>query len=589
MATPAQWPNAKFPEYGLTKQILTNFLKGEFPGFSTDDFGIQFKCDHFHFRVPQLLTQTYSHRLRSYVDALDREQNGLFGAENDSEVYFWETLRDRNEFPANPECIKSVADVRRALPLIGQTPRDPIFIEPKGHSRAKLKITREMLTLILSYHQVMPEILEIVFPFGYQKELKEFHFITFRHSGHVHSRHKALDIPDLGRSGRFLQCCYNLESVEPKRSEWWPWSIRQAAVYHSFDLETGRSVWIMVKGNGLIRNRIMEATKGQNQGSMGSPSTPAKSFSLSLEVHLILCDWACEKWRWYIDFLHKQIQELTDGTKSYSPDGGLTTDSFMLQYSATAPSPNRVGTFDRLVRRFTGLSSHMPNHTPAAQAHQNMQPPDEKQENPTLQFDNVGTLQHLQEKVEEVLLVFEMDTKVLHDLLQYYMDSFKSDGISDNMRKECKTSLDRFGERIRGVASDFQMQKARLVRILGVVRDRKTLLHDILTYGNMRASKNSTDKMEKMTEEMGIIAKKTEQETEFMRIVTVVTLVFLPGTFTSTLMSTDIIRFENNRRAYSGQALSLYLSITFPLTILTLLCAFGYSYLRRGRKSQFVI
>ncbi|KAK2813990.1 hypothetical protein FQN50_000394 [Emmonsiellopsis sp. PD_5] len=561
--------------------------------------------------VNLLAPQTYSHRLQSYASALDREENGLFGAENDSEVYFWETVRDRNEFPTDPDCIKSVSDVKRALPLVGQTLKDPIFIEPKGHSRAKLKITREMLTLILSYHQVMPEILEIVFPFGYQKELKEFHFVTFRHSGHVHSRHKALDIPGLGRSGRFLQCCYNLESVEPKRSEW-PWSIRQTAVYHSFDLETGRSVWIMVKGNGLIRNRIMEGTKGQNQGSMSSPSTPAKSFSLSLEVHLILCDWACEKWRWYIDFLHKQIQELTDGTKSYSPDGGLTTDPFMWQHSATAPSrlSNRVGTFDRLRRWTTGLSSHMPNHTPAAHAHQNMQSLGEKQENPTLQFDNVGALQHLQEKVEEVLLVFEMDTKVLHDLDQYYMDSFKSDGISDDMRKECKISLDRFSERIRGVASDLQMQKARLVRILGVVRDRKTLvcigpilslclrirtgltleqLHDILIDENMRASKNSTDKMEKMTEEMGIIAKKTEQETEFMRIVTVVTLVFLPGTFTSTLMSTDIIRFESNHRAYSGQALSLYLSITFPLTILTLLCAFGYSYLRRGRKSQFVI
>lgn len=46
-------------------------------------------------------------------------------------------------------------------------------------------------------------------------------------------------------------------------------------------------------------------------------------------------------------------------------------------------------------------------------------------------------------------------------------------------------------------------------------------------------AQQSQNKMEKMTIHMREIAIKTEQETVFMRIVTVVTLFFLPGTFIS--------------------------------------------------------
>ena len=41
----------------------------------------------------------------------------------------------------------------------------------------------------------------------------------------------------------------------------------------------------------------------------------------------------------------------------------------------------------------------------------------------------------------------------------------------------------------------------------------------------------STERMETMTDAMYEIAKKTEQETVSMRIITLVTLFYLPGTF----------------------------------------------------------
>jgi hypothetical protein len=48
-----------------------------------------------------------------------------------------------------------------------------------------------------------------------------------------------------------------------------------------------------------------------------------------------------------------------------------------------------------------------------------------------------------------------------------------------------------------------------------------------------KRAQQSTENMEVMTKDMHIIAQKTKQETVSMRIITLVTLFFLPGTFIS--------------------------------------------------------
>lgn len=105
----------------------------------------------------------------------------------------------------------------------------------------------------------------------------------------------------------------------------------------------------------------------------------------------------------------------------------------------------------------------------------------------------------------------------------------------------------------------------------------------------------STREMQSMTEEMKELTQKTKQETVSMRIITLVTLFFLPGTYisvclialkcefpqkftkvaTQTIMSTDILqyskidgsnKFEEN---YSSEALKRYVEITVPLMAIT--------------------
>lgn len=109
------------------------------------------------------------------------------------------------------------------------------------NGRERLKTTRQMLMTIFSYHQVMPAVLDFLFPFGRQEYAKDFHFSGFRQDTCLAEFERGLQIPELGWSGLGIQLCYGLKSVETSLSQpEWPWSIRQCAIHHSLDLESGR-------------------------------------------------------------------------------------------------------------------------------------------------------------------------------------------------------------------------------------------------------------------------------------------------------------------------------------------------------------
>ncbi len=101
------------------------------------------------------------------------------------------------------------------------------------------------------------------------------------------------------------------------------------------------------------------------------------------------------------------------------------------------------------------------------------------------------------------------------------------------------------------------MQESRTEALLRLLADRKRLvmlgtsnsaqvtanetqLYGIFQYQSMESSnilaskaQESAVDMEEITKDMHVIAQKTKQETISMRIITFVTLFFLPGTFIS--------------------------------------------------------
>ncbi len=95
----------------------------------------------------------------------------------------------------------------------------------------------------------------------------------------------------------------------------------------------------------------------------------------------------------------------------------------------------------------------------------------------------------------------------------------------------------------------------------------------------------SQDKMERMTEYMHDMTAKTEQETVSMRIVTYVTLFFLPGTFVCTMMSTDIFQFPTNALQFQSRALCFFFYLTVPIMVTTFIAS-GFVQLWEGEKTK---
>ena len=77
---------------------------------------------------------------------------------------------------------------------------------------------------------------------------------------------------------------------------------------------------------------------------------------------------------------------------------------------------------------------------------------------------------------------------------------------------------------------------------------------------------------------METVSYHMAREAIVMRIITIVTLIYLPATFVSTLFSTDIIKYQNqdgqpDEGTYSSTAMMRWLQVTLPLTALTLVIA----------------
>ena len=195
--------------------------------------------------------------------------------------------------------------------------RDPharfIFLWAK-HGRAQLKSTRKMLMRLMTYHQIMPRYLEFLFLFGQRSTPQDIRYSGFREQTSLGTPLLGQPIPDLGRSGRHYEVCFNLKTVGTSFPENTPprnqeWSIRQAAVYHKFDVEYGTTLWVITKGALDLKDAVEDMTGADGRAEDRSFSTPAKSFRSSLSVHTLLAHWATSDWRWYIQWLEETVDQ----------------------------------------------------------------------------------------------------------------------------------------------------------------------------------------------------------------------------------------------------------------------------------------
>ena len=349
-------------------------------------------------------------------------------------------------------------------------------------------MTRESLMLILTYHQVMPAFLDFLFSFGKQYYAQDFNFSGFQYENYLTESNRGLGIPELGWSGRDIRMCYNLKSVEPSESDPdWPWSVRQTAVHHAFDVDNGRSTWIIIKGNQLMKKRIKLSTESPSLPELSSFETVDRCFAASLATHLILCDWSAENWRWYINFLEETLQKSTRHVLSAVID--RPSKLVMQRNPFLTPQPTLSSLDNMMSQPVFEKGSLSPSHSIAGSSPSLLFSPLTPSELPfgfqgsdvaesprDFSFGDLQRVQSIEEKSNEALLVLKNNVDTLEDLNQYYRSLIDGEAWPEHVKQSCREDAARFGDRVKNMEKTLRVQLRRVETMLRVLSTRKSLV-----------------------------------------------------------------------------------------------------------------
>jgi hypothetical protein len=158
--------------------------------------------------------------------------------------------------------------------------------------------------------------------------------------------------------------------------------------------------------------------------------------------------------------------------------------------------------------------------------------------------EDLQTLQNYEEKTNEAIMILEANADVLTSLRTFYERMMENKEFQ--FKQHSCDDIRAFAARVEDMVYDSRMQISRAKLLVRITSDRKSLvknipslcplcLMDLLTTLQVlqHLQSQATEKMEALTTSMHKIGVMSQKEAIAMRIITVVTLVYLPATFVS--------------------------------------------------------
>ncbi|KAH6869672.1 hypothetical protein B0T10DRAFT_418216 [Thelonectria olida] len=497
-------------------------------------------------------------------------------------------------------------------------------------SRSPLNCSRESFVYALTFHQVSPFFLDYVYSFGDTVTPLDYSMIGFQSEDSLAvADDQVLEISKLGRSGRELRLCYLLRSAEKSQidtSGRWPWAIRQMTVYHSFDLVTGRSLWLTIKANSLMRDAITEASAELPALSPRSLEDTAGSFAATLATHLVFLGWCDENWRYCINDAEYALRTILTKVKTANVDRDETgahidalTRAITIQKNAKLRTseatdiPPRKKRPDRNIRRalnWMTIWKRSGNSLPVAtfeeespkyrfnRSARSRRYGDQLDSLEMFSFEELQTLHHIGEQIREMRLVIQLNMQALRDIKETYEGLVQRDELDSIQREERgldQKQVAEFSRKVDGITRSLEVRLTQLDTMIAWLNDGKGLFDDILQFRSVQASRVFAEIAHEQGKKMENIANKTENQTGSMHIITFVTLAFLPGTFVATFFQSGLVSWpDSDQNGGSGgqaevntQGLGLFFAITIPMMFITgILWWLVYRYLKRRRRMK---
>ncbi|KAH8178180.1 hypothetical protein LIA77_03262 [Sarocladium implicatum] len=479
--------------------------------------------------------------------------------------------------------------------------------------------------MVFSRHQVMARFLDFVFTF--KRRVEPHNYASFRCEDSLNKLDCLNEVKPLGRSGVHIQHCFNLLAMERDDHDATVWRQRQVAAYHSFDVVQGNTFWTILKGNNVIQDRMRKATDRSLASQSYAVGVVSASFQEALREHLLLLQWSKENWIPYIDSLEEQCRKITEITRfphvqELADDVPLrqtihrasTMENrfpFLTRRSWTATFSDQVGMISKWFTEKWPHNDDMPSKSALGGRKSRPAPPPEQLElghlkEKNLELDKLATFEDLQDLnsiIEELLSaisIIDQNRRIFTDLRERYTELgesalFEKHLGNGNVYKDCQSAINDFTRQVRHMSGDLDNFQLRLKAILQMAEQDSEVYNYIFQVRNTRtaeyfaaAAQDSADIMQMWTEQM-------HQKTLSMHLITIFTLIFLPGTFVAdwqTVFSSGIITFGNEGESGFGPnlgdwklrsaGLKLFFAICIPLLTMTL----GVWFLAYGMKSK---
>ncbi|VUC32783.1 unnamed protein product [Clonostachys rosea] len=169
---------------------------------------------------------------------------------------------------------------------------------------------------------------------------------------------------------------------------------------------------------------------------------------------------------------------------------------------------------------------------------------------------DIQKLLRYEEMTSEVITSLESNVEVMTSLREFYEKLGANPSVDF---ANCAFDIDDFASNLGHLISDFKLHISRAKALVKVISSRSELVK------------------QQRTERLN---KNLENEAIVMRIITIVTLLYLPATFVSTFFSTDIIKYQVQDEiqaggTYSEVAMYRWLQVTLPLMFITMSAAYG--------------
>ncbi|KAF5983769.1 serine threonine kinase [Fusarium coicis] len=429
--------------------------------------------------------------------------------------------------------------------------------------------------------------------------------------------HKITKIPELGRSGREHTVQYLLRSIEESTDEGGQvvWNIRQMAVHHKYDFGQGKTLWLNIKTNSVMLERMKKVMAEDTSLSSAAAKDLPGSFSATLLTHLIHLEWCDESWRKCINHFEIEIRKVLKKAKTAridkDPNLRLTTlKRILTNKTEVAESPSALARWAQkpLISCFSPTSEKRTCSSAVQPVASNKAglPANEDDTGLAKQLESLMVLetfsfkefQHLHflaDQLESFCLVMQLNRQALRDIIEHYEDLANRPNFPEEIKKSCKNELASFSRRVERIRKNLEIRVTQVESLLSCLQQGKDLVRTcrtrtppspadhsslnqfdgILQYRSVQVSRIFTESSHTQSEKMERIAYKTEKETISMHVITCVTLAFLPGTFVAAFFQSGLV--EINQAAtdvrdavtFHPGAFKLFAAICFPLMCIT--------------------